>query len=83
MSRKNGSEKEKGLLPFAVIESAVARDPKAIMTVLRHYDSYIRMNSRRYFIKPNGESVLAVDDEIRDAVTAKLIDAVIKFKIQH
>jgi hypothetical protein len=41
------------------------------------------MNSRRHFIKPNGESVLAVDDEIRDAVTAKLIDAVIKFKIQH
>ena len=79
MKDRNSSQNEKGLLPFEMIRAANEGDLDAIVSVIVHYESYIRMQARRYYTKPNGQSEYATDDEIYDELVMKLIDAILSF----
>ena len=69
------------LLPFDVIVAANAGDPEAMLKVIKHYESFMLYQARRLFVKPNGESSYAVDQEILDELIIKCIEAVLSFEV--
>lgn len=81
MTMMSDSLKERGLLPFDIIVAANEGKPEAIGIVIKHYESYMLENAKRRFVKPNGESNYAVDQEIYDELLIKLIEAILSFKI--
>ncbi|MBP3891135.1 MAG: helix-turn-helix domain-containing protein [Solobacterium sp.] len=81
MTKMSNDSKERGLLPFDVIVAANTGDPQAILTVMKHYDSWMMLQARRRFVKPNGESSYAVDQEIYDELMIKLIEVILSFEV--
>ena len=81
MTKMSNDSKERGLLPFDVIVAANAGDPEAMLIVLQHYESFMMTPARRRFVKPNGESSYAGDQEILDELIIKCIEAVLSFQI--
>ena len=72
---------EKGLLPFEVIMSAKDNDHEAIMTIINHYESYIDMNAKRWFVEPDGSISYGYDRQMRDELMIKLIEAIFAFSV--
>lgn len=66
--------RNKKLIPFEVIEKAVAGEPEAIDTVLRHYTGRIK-----YLSTYQGH----INDDIQDRLKAKLVEAVLKFRFDR
>lgn len=66
--------RNKKLIPFEVIERAVAGEPEAIDTVLRHYTGRIK-----YLSTYRGH----INDEIQDRLKAQLIQAIFKFRFDR
>lgn len=66
--------RNKKLIPFEVIERAVAGEPEAIDTVLRHYTGQIK-----YLSTYQGH----INDEIQDRLKAQLIQAIFKFRFDR
>ena len=62
------------LIPFEIIEKAVAGEAEAINTVLRHYIPQIK-----YLSKYQGH----INDEIEDCLKAKLMNAVLQFQFDR
>ena len=62
------------LIPFEIIEKAVAGETDAINTVLRHYIPQIK-----YLSKYRGH----INDEIQDRLKAKLMNAVLQFQFDR
>ena len=62
--------KNKKLIPFEVIEKAVAGEPEAIDAVLRHYTGLIK-----YLSTYQGY----INDDIQDRLKAQLIKAILQF----
>ncbi len=62
------------LLPYEVIEKAVAGEPEAIEQVLRHYTGYIKYLS--YF---QGH----INDDIQDSLKSQLMEAIFKFRFDR
>lgn len=81
MTEMSNDSKERGLLPFDVIVAANAGDPEAMMKVIKHYESFMLYQARRLFVKPNGETSFAVDQEILDELIIKCIEAVLSFEL--
>lgn len=81
MTKNSSAPKERGLLPFDVIVAANAGNPDAVLSVIKHYESFMLKQAKRRFVKPNGDSSYAVDQEIFDELIDKLIEAVLFFKI--
>lgn len=63
--------RNKKLIPFEVIEKAVAGEPEAIDAVLRHY-----MPRIKHLSMYQGR----INDEIQDRLKAQLIQAIFKFR---
>ena len=63
--------RNKKLIPFEVIENAVAGEPEAINTVLQHYSPRIK-----YLSKYRGH----INDDIQDRLQAQLMKAIIQFR---
>ncbi len=63
--------RNKKLIPFEVIEKAVAREPKAIDVVLQHYTAHIK-----YLSMYKGH----INDDTQDKLKAKLVEAILKFR---
>ena len=63
--------RNKKLIPFEVIEKAVAGEPKAINAVLQYYSPRIK-----YLSKYRGH----IDDDIQDRLKAQLMKAIIQFR---
>ena len=72
---------ERGLLPYPVIAAAVKADPEAMLIVVQHYDSYISSLSMRRVHDRYGNTYYGVDEDMRDRLRSKLMQAVLKFKI--
>ena len=72
---------EKGLLPFDVIIRAKANDHEAIMMIINHYESYLDMNAKRWFVEADGSLRYGYDRQMRDELMIKLIEAIFAFKI--
>lgn len=62
--------RNKKLIPFEVIEEAIAGKPDAIDTVLRHYTGRIK-----YLSTYRGH----INDDIQDRLKAQLIKAILQF----
>ncbi len=62
------------LIPFEIIEKAVIGEPEAIEQILRHYTGYIKYLSmyRGHF-----------NDDIQDRLKAKLLEAIIRFRLDR
>ena len=62
------------LLPYEVIEKAVAGEPEAVSTVIQHYIGYIKYLS--YF---QG----SINDDIQDYMKAYLMESLPKFRFDR
>lgn len=66
--------RNKKLVPFEVIEKAVAGEQEAIDTVLRHYTGHIKyLSTYRGYI----------NDDIQDRLKAQLIKAILQFRFDR
>ena len=63
--------RNKKLIPFEVIEKAVAGEPEAINAVLQYYSPRIK-----YLSKYRGH----INDDIQDRLKAQLMKAIIQFR---
>lgn len=66
--------RNKKLIPFEVIEKAVAGEPEAIDTVLRYYTGRIKCLSTY-----QGH----INDDIQDRLKAQLIKAILQFRFDR
>ena len=66
--------RNKKLIPFEIIEKAVAGEPEAIDTVLRHYTGYIK-----YLSIYKGH----INDDTQDRLKTKLVEAILKFRFDR
>ena len=66
--------RNKKLIPFEVIEKAVAGEPEAIELVLQHYSPRIK-----YLSKYRGY----INDDIQDYLKACLMEALPKFRFDR
>ncbi len=66
--------RNKKLIPFDVIQKAVAGEPEAVDTVLRHYTAHIK-----YLSMYKGY----INDDIQDRLKAKLVEAILKFRFDR
>ena len=64
----------KKLIPFEVIEKAVAGEPEAIDAVLRYYTGHIKCLSTC-----QGH----INDDIQDRLKAQLINAILQFRFDR
>ena len=74
---KNGGNwnmRNKKLIPFEIIEKAVAGEPEAVDAVLRYYTGYIK-----YLSMYKGH----INDDTQDRLKAKLVEAILKFRFDR
>jgi len=72
---------KENMLPVSVILAASKGDINALEKVLNHYDRYIIKLSSRAIYDKNGRITTQIDETIRQRLRAKLIEAVLKFKV--
>ena len=66
--------RNKKLIPFEVIERAVAGEPEAVDAVLRHYTAHIK-----YLSMYKGY----INDNTQDRLKTKLVEAILKFRFDR
>lgn len=66
--------RNKKLIPYEVIEKAVAGEPEAVDAVLRYYTAHIK-----YLSMYKGH----INDDAQDRLKAKLIEAILKFRFDR
>ena len=66
--------RNKKLIPFEVIQKAVAGEPEAVDAVLRYYNAHIKYLS---MYKRN------INDNTQDRLKAKLVEAILKFRFDR
>lgn len=76
------SDDERGLLPFPVIIAATKADPDAIKIALQHYQSYIAYLSMQKIRDDSGNSYWGIDEDFRERLQAKLMRAILTFKVE-
>ena len=81
MNGMHSNSNERGLLPFPVILAATKGDPDAIKIVLQHYQSYIAHLSMKKIRDENGNTYWGIDEDLRERLQTKLMQAVLNFKI--
>ena len=71
------------LVPFEIIERALARDPEAHAYILKHFEGYLITLSTREYVNEYGRPEVWVDYDLKRRHENKLISAIIKnFKIR-
>ncbi len=81
MNGANFNDDERGLLPFPVILAATKGDPDAMKVVLQHYQSYIAHLSMTKIRDESGNTYWGIDEDLRERLQAKLMQAVLNFKV--
>ena len=66
--------RNKKLIPFEVIERAVAGEPEAVDAVLRHYTAHIK-----YLSMYKGY----INDDTQDRLKTILVEAILKFRFDR
>jgi len=66
--------RNKKLIPFDIIQKAVAGEPEAVDAVLRHYTVHIK-----YLSMYKGH----INDDTQDRLKAKLVEAILKFRFDR
>jgi hypothetical protein len=67
------------LLPLSIIEMAANGDVDAILSVLKHYEGYIKSLSTRKLYDEYGNTHLYIDEGLKRRVETKLITAIVAF----
>ena len=75
------TDNERGLLPYPVIIAATKGEPQAMNLVVHHYAGYIAHLSMRKLRDERGNTYYGTDEDIRDRLRSKLMQAVLMFKI--
>ncbi|NLO86706.1 MAG: helix-turn-helix domain-containing protein [Clostridiales bacterium] len=78
----NTKQDERGLLPFTVIIAATKGDPDAMKIVSQQYQSYIAYLSMQKIRDDSGNSYWGIDEDLRERLQAKLMRAVLTFKVE-
>ena len=73
--------KKYNLLSFEVIQAAASGDIEAMNRVVRHYSSYIARLCLRPFYDNSGNQHTVVDEDMRRQLEAKLMAAVLRFRV--
>ena len=81
MNGTNSNNNERGLLPFPVILAATKGGPDAMKIVVQHYQSYIANLSMKKIRDENGNTYWGIDEDLRERLQTKLMQAVLNFKI--
>lgn len=81
MNGTSFNDDERGLLPFPVILAATKGDPDAMKVVLQHYQSYIAHLSMTKIRDESGNTYWGIDEDLRERLQTKLMQAVLTFKI--
>lgn len=81
MNGTSFNDDERGLLPFPVILAATKGDPDAMKVVLQHYQSYIAHLSMTKIRDESANTYWGIDEDLRERLQAKLMQAVLTFKI--
>ena len=66
--------RNKKLIPFKVIQKAVAGEPEAVDIVLRYYTAHIK-----YLSMHKGH----INDDTQERLKAKLVEAILKFRFDR
>ena len=84
MSRKNRNYKSRYKTPDGeTIVSAAAGDIDSIMSILNIYKGYISSLAIVRYRTSSGEEMAFYDEELRDGLIQKLIEATFKFDINR
>lgn len=84
MENQTRRNKRKGngiALSLATIEAAVSGSEEAIQQVIQHYDRYLTHLSTREIPDDDGEAQLVIDYDLKERLTAKLMEAILRFDI--
>ncbi|RHS60990.1 helix-turn-helix domain-containing protein [Ruminococcus sp. AM45-9BH] len=73
--------KERELLIYDVIESAVSGDMLAVSEVVEHYRNYILKLSTRKYVDSYGKVSYVVDEVLRGNLENKLMIKILNFKL--
>ena len=73
---------ENTLVPYPVILAASKGDPDAMKIVLQHFSAYIASLSMRKLYDERGNVYFGVDEDIRERLQAKLMEAILTFKAE-
>lgn len=74
-------EKKKPNLRFEIIVLAVQGDEEALCKVLAHYEAYVKVLIRKKLYDESGGIYYWIDEEIKQHIENRLIEAILKFKI--
>lgn len=77
----NTKDNERGLLPYPIISAANKGDPEAMKVVVLHYGSYMTSLSMRKLRDEQGNTYWGIDEDTRDRLRSKLMQAILAFKI--
>ena len=75
------TDDERGLLPYPVIIAATKGEPQAMNIVVQHYAGYIAHLSMRKLCDERVNTYYGIDEDMRDRLCSKLMQAVLIFKI--
>ena len=81
MDANRDHKNEQGLLPYEVIRKAKAGDPESVEIVVRHFDWYMNNCSIRPYRVYENSYVYLPDQEIKDELILRLLEAITKFKM--
>ena len=68
-------------LPVSVIIAASNGEVNAMKQVLKYYEGYIKSLSKRVFYDVYGNPHVYVDEDIRQRLQIKLLEAILTFEI--
>ena len=77
----NTEQDERGLLPYPVIIAATKGDVAAMAIVMQRYENNIANLSMRKLRDERGNTYYGIDNDIRDRLRSKLMQAVLSFRI--
>ena len=81
MNTNTNRKNEKGLLPYEVIKKAKSGDSESVRIVVQHFDWYMDYCSRRPYRIYENRYVYLKDQEIKDELILKLLEAIAKFRM--
>jgi len=81
MINSNTENNERGLLPYPIILAANKGEPEAMKVVVLHYGSYMTSLSIRKLRDEHGNTYWGIDEDTRDRLRSKLMQAILAFKI--
>lgn len=74
-------KQKKQKLPVSIIIAASNGEVNAMKQVLNYYEGYIKSLSKRVFYDIYGNPYIGVDEDIRQKLHIKLLEAILTFEI--